>query len=417
MLRTILRKGLRWTIALLVVAGGGFAYLSWQQQPTKAQYISAAVTRGTVARTINTTGTVNPEVTIEIGTYVSGRIQAVFCDFNTQVKAGQICAKLDPRPYQVVVEKETANLASARAQLRKDQAALGYAKTNYERDLRLNRQGIVSQDALDKDKAAYDEASAQVGLDEAEIQQHEAALRAAQVNLDFTDIVSPVDGVVVSRNINAGQTVAASLQSPVLFLIAKDLTRMQVDNNVSESDIGTAKVGQKATFTVDAYPNATFVGKVTQVRQAPITVQNVVTYDVVVGVENTESRLFPGMTANTRIIIDERENVVRVPALALRYSPERAAATAAGGSGRPEARAQAADGPRERGGRGERARSTRVWVERDGEAVPIDVVTGLEDGTFVEIVSGELQAGDRVITNEIPPDSARGGLPRLRPRF
>jgi HlyD family secretion protein len=412
MLRTILRKGLRWAIALIVVVGGGLAYLFWQQQPTRAQYVTAAVSRGPVARTINTTGTVNPEVTVEVGTYVSGRIQSVMCDFNTQVKAGQLCAKLDPRPYQVVVDKETANLASARAQLRKHQATLAYAKINYERDARLNKQGIVSQDQVDKDKSAYDEAIAQVGLDEAEIQQTEAALRAAQVNLDFTNIVSPVDGVVVSRNVNAGQTVAASLQSPILFLIAKDLTRMQVDNNVSESDIGSAKVGLKATFTVDAYPNKTFVGKVVQVRQAPITVQNVVTYDVVVGVENLEAQLLPGMTANTRIVVDERTDALRVPVLALRYSPDRVVGP---GSGRPEARAEGAERP-QRGGRNRERQ--QVYVERDGQAVPITVVAGLEDGTFVEIVSGELQPGDRVITNEIPAEGGgRGGLPRLRPRF
>lgn len=416
MLRNILRKSLRWAVAVIIVAIGGTAYMYWQQRPEKPQYVTAAVTRGTVARTINTTGTVNPVVTVEVGSNVSGRIQAVLCDFNTQVKAGQLCAKLDSRPYQVVVDKETANLASARAQLRKDQATLAYAKINYERDQRLNKQGIVSQDVVDKDKSAYDEAVAQVGLDEAEIQQHEAALRAAQVNLDFTDIVSPVDGTVVSRNINAGQTVAASLQSPVLFLIAKDLTKMQVDNNVSESDIGNAKVGQKATFTVDAYPNRTFIGKVVQVRQAPITVQNVVTYDVVVGVDNPEAQLLPGMTANTRIIIDDREDVLRVPVLALRYSPERVIGAA---SGRPEARAQT---PGERGAGRERGRDrdrgSRVWVERNGEAVAVEVVVGLDDGTFAEIVRGEIKPDDRVITNEIPAgEGGRGGLPRLRPRF
>lgn len=413
MLKTILRKSLRWLMILVLVAGGGAAYMFWQQQPEKPQYVTAAVTRGNVARTINTTGTVNPVVTVEVGTYVSGRIQSVSCDFNTQVKAGQVCAKLDPRPYQVVVDKETANLASSRAQLRKTQAVLAYAKINYERDLRLNKQGIVSQDVVDKDKSAYDEAVAQLGLDEADIQQHEAALRAAQVNLDFTDIVSPVDGTVVSRNINAGQTVAASLQSPVLFLIAKDLTKMQVDNNVSESDIGTAKVGQKALFTVDAFPNRTFVGSVVQVRQAPITVQNVVTYDVVVGVDNPDNLLLPGMTANTRIVIDERENVTRVPVLALRYSPDRG--VGAGAAGRPEARA-GTPGERQRGPR-ERDRNSRVWIERDGEAVPVDVVAGLEDGTFVEIARGDLKPDDRVITNEIPAGEGRSGLPRLRPRF
>jgi len=303
----------RWLIAVGVIAVGGWAALRWHQQPARSRYLTAEVTRGAVVRTITTTGAVDPVITVEVGAYVSGTLQSCSCDYNTEVKAGQLCAKIDPRPYQVVIDLGVANLATAEAQLQKDKASLTYAKINYDRDSRLQKHGVVSQDTVDSDKSIYDQGAAQIKFDEATILQRQAELHAAQVNLDFTNIVSPVDGTVVARNITIGQTVAASFQTRTLFLIAQDLKKMQVDTNVSESDVGTAKVGQKARFTVEAFPNRTFEGRVSQVREAPITVQNVVTYDVVVSVDNTDLMLLPGMTANTRIITDERENVVRVP--------------------------------------------------------------------------------------------------------
>ena len=231
------------------------------------------------------------------------------------------CAKIDPRPYQSVVDQSRANLAIARAQLEKDKASLAYAKINSERLARLLKTNAVSQDAFDIAESTYEQAEAQITFDEATIQQRQAALDAAQVNLDYTDIVSPVDGIVVSRNVTMGQTVAASFQTPTLFLIATDLTKMQVDTNVSESDIGSIKEGNKAIFTVDAFPKRTFNGTVVQVRQSPQTVQNVVTFDVVIGADNSDLAMKPGMTAATRIVTDERSDVIRVPNQALRYRP------------------------------------------------------------------------------------------------
>jgi HlyD family secretion protein len=361
-------------------------------------YATMPATRGAVTRTVTATGTVNPELTIIVGSYVSGVIQSLACDYNTQVKAGQICAKIDPRPYQTVVAQNKANLAVAKAQLEKDKANLVYTKLNDERNRWLAEHHSISQDAADVAKNTHDQAQAQVALDEATIDQHQALLDAAQVNLDYTDIVSPVDGTVVSRNVTQGQTVAASFQTPTLFLIATDLTKMQVDTSISESDIGGFKEGDKATFTVDAFPRRVFEGTVTQVRQSPQTVQNVVTFDAVVSVPNSDLALKPGMTASTRIIIDQRNDVLRVPNQALRYAP-------GGLAGAAVSDASAAGAvPAEEG---------RLWVLRDGQPVPLAVVLGLDDDNVTEIVKGDLRPGDQVIVGET--SGANGGPSKVPP--
>ena len=368
-------------IVLLVVAvGAAAAWFGLRQAPT-VRYVTQPVARGTVAKTVTATGTVNPTLTIIVGSYVSGVIQELSCDFNTPVKTGQVCAKIDPRPYQAVVDQATANLAVANAQLVKDQANLAYTDVANQRDQTLLKQDSVSKDVADQAKSAFDQATAQVGLDTASIQQVTATLEAAKLNLGYTDIVSPVDGVVVSRNVSQGQTVASSLQTPTLFLIATDLKTMQIDTNVSESDVGGVKTGDNATFTVDAYPKRTFSGAVTQVRVNPQTVQNVVTYDSVVSAANDDLALFPGMTASTNIVVDQRLNALRVPDQALRYVP----------GGLPRAGTSEVAGGTE---------TARVWVLRDGKPVPVDVATGLDDDSFTEIVKGDLNAGDAVILSE-----------------
>jgi len=391
-----MRRG-RW-IVLAVALGAAAGAIGWWAEDRPERLVTAPVTSADLARTIATTGSVNPVVTVQVGTYVSGPIQSISCDFNTEVKAGQLCAKIDPRPYQQAVDQAKANLASAEAQLRKDLATLAYAKINYERDRELLATGVVSQDTVDSDKSAYDQAASQVQLDEAAILERRAALDAAQVNLDYTNIVSPVNGTVVSRNVDVGQTVAASFQTPTLFLIAQDLTKMQVDTNVSESDVGLARIGQKATFSVEAYPHRTFEGQVVQVRRAPITVQNVVTYDVVIGVDNPEHLLFPGMTANARILVEEHEGVKTVPAQALRFDP--------GGAGGAEAGPEATppDGH-------------RVWVLRDGRPSAVPVAIGLDDGTRVEITDDSLALGDLVIVDAAGEDGERSGDAQPRSPF
>lgn len=360
-------------IATLLLAASLGIWWSFSGNATVG-YETAPVAIGDIARDINATGSVNPELTIIVGTYVSGVIQELSCDYNTQVKRGQTCARIDPRPYQSIVDQGKASLAIAKAQLEKDKASLTYAKANLERLATLVKTSAVSEDAYDNAKNVYDQALAQITFDQATIQQRQAVLDAAQVNLDYTNIISPVDGTVVSRAVTMGQTVAASFQTPTLFLIATDLTRMQVDANVSESDIGGIKNGNKATFTVDAYPKRLFEGTVTQVRQSPQTVQNVITYDVVISVNNPDLALKPGLTAATRIIIDRRSGVLRVPNQALRYVPT---GTALGDT-----------------------KQACVWVLRDGSPVPVQVAVGLDDDEFTEIAQGDLKVDDRVIVAE-----------------
>jgi HlyD family secretion protein len=380
-----------WLIAtvLLLIAVVVAAIAWWTlSSDNTVRYTTTPLTRGDITRAVTATGTVNPELTIIIGTYVSGVIQELYCDYNTEVKKAQLCAKIDPRPYQTVVDQSKANLAVAKAQLEKDRAFLTYAQLAFERAAKLVQTSAVSKDAYDNAKSTYGQALAQVAFDEATIQQRQAALDTAQVNLDYTNIISPVDGTVVSRNVTMGQTVAASFQTPTLFLIATDLTRMQVDTNVSESDIGGIRTGQQSTFTVDAFPKRTFQGTVQQVRQSPQTVQNVVTYDVVVNVDNTDLALKPGMTAAVRVVIDQRNEVIRVPNVALRYRPSSIA------------------GPRA-------TNQPQVWVLRDGQPSAIPVVTGLDDESFTEIVSGDVKAGDQVITAE-QNVTGTTAMPRLR---
>jgi HlyD family secretion protein len=393
--RTWLIAGL---LSLAVLAAIGVAWWLATAEAT-VRYTTAPVTRGDVTRAVTATGTVNPVLTIIIGSYVSGVIQEIHCDYNTEVETGQICARIDPRPYQTIVDQNKANLGQAKAQLEKDKANLGYAQLNYDRNARLAQTNAVSKDALDIAKNALDQARAQIGVDEATIAQRQAQLEAAEVNLGYTNIVSPVDGTVVSRNVTVGQTVAASFQTPTLFLIATDLTKMQVDTNVSESDIGGIEYNDKAYFTVDAFPRRTFEGTVAQVRQSPQTVQNVVTYDVVVSVGNTDLALKPGMTAATRIVVDQRSDVLRVPSQALRYAP-----VTAGGARRSGT-----------AGRTRRAEQGRVWVLRDGKPVRVAVTTGLDDDTYTEIVKGELNPGDQVIIAEQRSNNDNtAAAPRLR---
>jgi HlyD family secretion protein len=337
-------------MVVLAAVGAIFWYFTRNTQG-EVSYLTAPVTMGPVVRAVSATGTVNPVTTVQVGSYVSGPIVALYADFNSPVKQGQLIAKIDPRPFQVKVDESEAALANSRAQLGKDQADLAYKKITYDRDARLGQENVVSQDA---------------------------------VNLNYTDIVSPVDGTIVSRNVDVGQTVAASFQTPTLFLIAKDLTKMQVDTNVSESDIGNVITGEHAQFTVDAYGDRQFDGVVGQVRQAPITVQNVVTYDVVVNVDNPEFLLKPGMTANVTIVTARRDNVVRVPIDAIRFHP------------RSVTRAQPAPGANSQLS----GRSATVFVPAGSGIQPVSLTIGLSDGAWVQMVNGPLKPGDLVVTEE-----------------
>lgn len=362
----------------------------WRSRGSDAsEFVTEPVTRGPIVRAVTATGTVNPVTVVQVGTYVSGPIVAINVDFNSPVKAGQLMAKIDPRPFAAQVDLASAALGNAQAQLRKDQANLAYQKITYERDQVLLKQKVVSHDQLDNQLSAFDQAVAQVGLDQASIRQQEASLRAAKLNLYYTNIISPVDGTVVSRDVDVGQTVAASYQTPTLFLVAKDLTKMQVDSNVSESDIGGIRQGQTAEFTVDAYTRRIFSGTIAQVRQAPITVQNVVTYDVVVSVSNPELLLMPGMTANITIVTERRDNVLRVPLRALAFSPR---------------------GHRQSPSRDNQSEySAHVWVENGNQLHRVKITRGLDDGNYVAVLSGDLKPGDNVVIDRarLAADGAR----------
>src|SRR5213593_4014803 len=272
-----------------------------------ANYQTATVTRGPITQAVTATGTLNPVVNVQVGSQVSGNIAKLFADFNSQVKAGQVVAQIDPALFQATVTQAEGDLANA-------QAALELARVNAKRTQDLFARKTSSQADLDQAMANLHQAEANVKI-------KQGALDKAKADLEHCTITSPIDGVVISRNVDVGQTVAASLQAPVIFQIANDLTKMQIDSNVAEADVGMVQVGQDVDFTVDAFPMRTFHGKVVQVRNAPITVQNVVTYDTVIGVSNPDLKLKPGMTANVSIVVAHKDDVLQIKNAALRYRP------------------------------------------------------------------------------------------------
>jgi HlyD family secretion protein len=397
------------TLAALLIAAAGALW--WWTHRNTLRYVTAKVSAGDIRRSVSMTGALNPVVTAQVASYVSGNIKSWSCDYNTKVKVGQRCALIDPLPFQVIVDEDAADERASRAQLVKDRAALAAAKVIYGRDLKLLDQGIVSQQQVDGDQSTYEQDKAQIDLDIATIAEKKATLKAAQVNLDYTNIVSPVDGMVITRYIDIGQTVVSSTTASTLFLIGKDMSKMQVDTNVSEADVGEVKVGEKAYFEVQAYPKRTFWATVRQVREGPITVQNVVTYDVVLDVDNQDFALFPGMTADAHIISAERTDVLRVPLPATRFVPEGLARGARGPRGALSSAdgRDAAPGNERRSARGGGTPQTLVWLLVNGALRPLRVQTGLDDGTLVEVSGSGLKAGDEVVVNAVRPDTARAG--------
>src|SRR4051812_39842635 len=355
-----------------------------------ATYQTATVTRGSITQAVTATGTLNPVVNVQVGSQVSGNIAKLFADFNSEVKAGQTVAQIDPMLFQAAVTQAEGDLAST-------QAALELAKVNATRTEQLFKQKISSQQDLDQAMANLHQAEANVKI-------KQGALDKAKADLDHCTITSPIDGVVISRSVDVGQTVAASLQAPVIFQIANDLTKMQIDSNVAEADVGTVQVGQDVDFTVDAFPTQTFHGKVVQVRNAPITVQNVVTYDTVIGVSNPDLKLKPGMTANVSIIIARKDNVLQIKNAALRYRP--AEAGGAGVGTRPPASATG----RGMGRREQKTSERTVYVLSGSRVTPAQIKTGISDGIVTEVVEG-LKEGDRVVTAEMAAKSQPASTP------
>ncbi len=369
------RKTRRWPP--LAVAGGivlliGLATWSWWNDGAPpVQYKTASVDRGPITSIVTATGTVNPVVSVQVGSQVSGKIATLSADFNSVVTQGQVLAQIDQQPFKARVSQARAALKSAKGNLAKANNMAAQRKRERDRMATLLQQGFVAQSDLDLADTNYRDALAQVDVTQALVDQAGATLSSADLDLGYTTIYSPVNGIVISRNIDVGQTVVASFQTPTLFVIAQDLTRMQVNANVSESDIGGVAEGKPAHFRVDAYPKHFFEGTVTQVRNAPISIQNVVTYDVVITVDNRELKLKPGMTANVTIVTAQKDDALRVPNGALRFRMPNL--------------------PLDK-------KATRVWVlDRNGQPRQVDVTTGIVDSLSTEIVGGKLREGDRVI--------------------
>lgn len=458
-----MKRRLLWIIGIVVAAGlltGGYLYT--QGIGARPAFRTAAVTRGPLTSAVSATGTLNAVITVQVGSQISGQIKELHADFNSVVKKDQLIARIDPESFeakvnqnkaqvdaarasvlnqQAVVEKSRADLENARAALAasrantaKAQVTVVDSKRTLGRNRDLRTRGLIAQADEDTAQAAYDSAVAQQEASKAQeeaqgsavrsaeaqlrvaeamltnakaqVVQNEAALQQAQVDLDRTFIRAPVDGIVVGRNVDRGQTVAASLQAPTLFTIAQDLRNMQVDTNVDEADVGRVKLGQTVTFTVDAFPGRTFSGEVVQIRKAPLVVQNVVTYDVVVSAKNPDQRLLPGMTANVRILIEQKENVMQVPNAALRFRPPGVEATERERPARPSGGGRAAGPP-----------AGRVWiVGTDGKPTAVPLQLGIGDGTYTEVAKGDLKEGEQVIIGLAMPGERpqTGSAPRIR---
>jgi HlyD family secretion protein len=460
---TTVRRLLVTALALVLLAGGGAGLWRWRgaHRSPPVEFDTAAVDRGRIVSRVTATGTVSALVTVQVGTQVSGTIQKLFVDWNSPVKKGQLIAKIDPQLFEAAYQQAQANYEAAQGNLVKAEAQETDAGRQFAREKGLLDRQLVAQADYDTSQSNVEVTKGQAAAARGALAQAKAQLAQAKVNLDMTRIVSPTDGTVISRSVDVGQTVAASLSAPTLFTIAQDLRKMQVDTSVAEADVGKLSAGMPATFTVDAFPGERFKGKVRQIRNAPQTVQNVVTYDAVIDVDNADLKLRPGMTANITFVSAEKDDVLRVPNAATRYKPTPEIFTALGvpvpkgvrdpgdrsrgggsgngpgpgggghGSGGPpgggahgagSGAGSAAGGWRAHaGGRGDGPSDLRtVWVLRGGQPQQISLRIGLSDGSTTEVVEGDLHQGDQVIidastseTASATPSGPGGGMRRL----
>jgi HlyD family secretion protein len=433
----------KWLILAVVVVVAGLFVVFGLNRDTQAQHFTAKVERGDIHDVVEATGTINSVITVQVGSQVSGSIAKLNADFNSRVHKGDIVALIDPALFKGALLQATAdlknseaNLAAARANLEKAKSALVQTKADYDRAVGLTKDGVMSTQQLDLAKSNYeaanasvDAAAANITQAEAQISQKEAAVAVAQTNLDYTVIRSPIDGTVVARNVDVGQTVAASLQAPTIFTIAQDLTKMWVYAKTDESDVDNIKVGKTVTFKVDALPKQAFQGVVSQIRMKPTTVQSVVTYDTIIEFGNPELKLFPGMTAYVTIPVATAQNVLKLPNTALRYKPPMASDeilalykrygiegvlsddhSAAAEGGTPASGAQNLP-------RAPKAETAVVWkLHPDKTMEPVKVSLGITDHAFTEVsavLKGELKESDDVIIRSVAPKGQTlGGLRR-----
>jgi len=427
--------------AVVVIGVVAAVVLSRGSQP---QNFTAKVERGEIRDVVEATGMINAVITVQVGSQVSGVIAKLYVDFNSQVHKGQVVALIDPALLQGALlqatadyENAKANLLVEKANLDKAQAALVQTKADYDRAVELTKEGVMSQQQLDLAKANYDSAKAAVGgadaavsQADAQVSQKKAAVEVAQTNLNYTVIKSPIDGTVVARNVDVGQTVAASLQAPTIFTIAQDLKKMQVYAKTDESDVGNIKVGKQVTFKVDAFPKDTFQGVVSQVRMNATTIQSVVTYDTIIDFDNPELKLFPGMTAYVTIPVATVQNVMKLPNTALRYKPPMSqeeilalykqygiegGQRKLGSNEVAAAEKSAATGPNAIQPRTPRADNAVVWkLHADNTMEPVKVALGITDHAFTEITSvlhGDLKEGDALVVRTVLPKSSAPGGP------
>ena len=384
-------------VAVVAVTASLLAYYRANADDDRPQYTTAVVTREDLVDTVEATGTLGAVTTVQVGSQVSGTIASLHADFNSEVKKGDVIARLDPSLMQAQVDQAAATIVRLEADVDRAQAALQDAQQKLDRGRELLKQGLVPRADVDTAESTARQAEASLQAAKAQVTQARASLNQNRVNLDHTIITAPVDGIVISRNVDVGQTVAASMSAPTLFVIAKDLTHMQVEASVDEADIGRIRQGEPVTFVVDAYPRDVFKGTVSQIRLQPVVVQNVVSYVTVIDVPNPEKKLKPGMTATVTIEIARADGVLTVPNSALRFRPPDAARQPETGA-RPVSTSGNARGGAE-GGSVERSR--RVFALRDGQLQPVRVQTGISNGTETAVSGDELREGMTVVTGVV----------------
>lgn len=359
------------------------------KKSNKIKYETRPIKERTITQIVEATGTIEPVNTVDIGSQVSGLINEIYVDYNSEVKKGQLLAQIDTSLFEAQLQQSIANINNAKATLAKNQAQLDYDTKTYKRYKNLYDRNLVSKNDLDSAESAYKSDLAQVAASKATIMQAQANYATASANMRYTKIISPVDGIVISKEVEVGQTVAASFQTPTLFTVAEDLTKMRIETSVSEADIGKVKEGQDVEYTLDGYPDSTFKGKVTQVRLSPTTESNVVVYTVIIEVQNDEGKLMPGMTANVSIITDRKENILTVPNAALKFTPF---------------------------DNKQRFEKKGIWIEVKNKPQRIEIETGVSDDSYTEIISDKIKSGDKVYIGIIPAGKdkqKRMAVPRL----
>lgn len=374
-------------IILVAIIATAVVFTGIFRNNSQPKYKTVKIERQTIIQTVEASGVINPVKTVNIGSQVSGIIKDIYVDYNSKVQKGQLLAQIDPSLFQAQVNKAQGDLSAARANYQKAKSMLVYDEKNYQRYKKLYQKKYVSKNDVDLAEATYKSDLGQLNATQGQIEQANATLQNNLTNLKYTKIISPVDGVVVSRAVDVGQTVAASFQTPTLFMVAQDLTKMQIEVSVSEADIGKVKVGQSVEYSLDGYPDEIFKGTVSQVRLSPTTVSNVVTYTVIVLVNNDDDKLKPGMSANVSVITNKKDNILCVKNAALRFNPVDIT-------------------------EGKKFKQQGIWVLRKNKPERINITAGISDSDSTEIISPEIKEGDSAIIESL--DKKNGGKDKMR---